>query len=96
MDPGAPSDPTPEPNAMNDSSSGNAEADNQSRIDIEELLNNSDTPMLLTPVLFKEAALDSPTFRSSMNHLNIQFENIDRWFDSFIRATQKLSQEMEG
>lgn len=83
-------------NATIDSSSGTAEADDPSKIEGEELMLSTDTPMLLIAVLFKEAALDSPTFRSSMNHLNLQFENFDRWLDSFIKATQKLSQEMEG
>lgn len=53
-------------------------------------------PILMTAVLFKEASIDSPTFRTSVNHLNAQLENVDRWLDSFIKATQKISHEMEG
>lgn len=70
--------------------------DTQAMPDLEEPFLNSDTPLVVIAVLFKEAALDSPTFRSSLNHLNLQFEHVDRWLESFIRSTQKLSQEMEG
>lgn len=83
-------------NATNDSSSGIDYVVDPSKVSLDQDLNPSDDPMMLIAVLFKEAALDSPTFRTSMNHLNIQFENLDRWLTSFITATQKLSQEMEG
>lgn len=53
-------------------------------------------PLSLIAVSFKEAALDSPTFRASMNHISEQFESIDRWLDSFSKAISRLSQEMEG
>lgn len=78
----------------NDSSS--LEGDTGSKIVLDDKYNHNDSPMLLIAVLLKEVALDSPTFRSSMNHINNQFEGIDRWLNSFIGATQKVSQEMEG
>lgn len=83
-------------NVTNDSSSGIDYVVDPSKALLDQDMNPNDEPMMLIAVLFKEAALDSPTFRSSMNHLNIQFENLDRWLTSFITATQKLSQEMEG
>lgn len=50
----------------------------------------------LLAVTFKEAALDSPTFRTSVNHVNEQLENLDRWLESFSKALNRLSQEMDG
>lgn len=61
----------------------------------QELSTNGDVVTLLA-VTFKEAALDSPTFRASMNHINEQLENIDRWMESFSKALNRLSQEMDG
>jgi hypothetical protein len=45
------------------------------------------------PVVIKEAALDSPTFRATAVHFGDQIELIERWLDSFIRATSKLAAE---
>lgn len=53
-------------------------------------------PFALIAVSFKEAALDSPSFRASMNHINDQFESVDRWLESFTKAITRLSQEMDG
>jgi hypothetical protein len=55
-----------------------------------------DKPLHIIAVLLKEAALDSPTFRASVNHLNIQLESMDSWLDSFIKSTQRMTQEMDG
>jgi hypothetical protein len=56
----------------------------------------SGKPFALIAVSFKEAALDSPTFRASMNHINDQFESVDRWLESFTKAISRMSQEMDG
>ncbi|KAF1945566.1 hypothetical protein EJ02DRAFT_431367 [Clathrospora elynae] len=50
-------------------------------------------PLTLIPVVIKEAALDSPTFRATAVHFGDQIELIERWLDSFIRATSKLAGE---
>jgi hypothetical protein len=53
-------------------------------------------PVVLTayrPVVIKEAALDSPTFRATAVHYSDQIELIERWLDSFVRATSKLAAE---
>jgi hypothetical protein len=50
----------------------------------------------LIAVSFKEAVLDSPTFRASMNHINEQMESLDRWIESFSKALNRLTQEMDG
>lgn len=71
--------------------------------DIEEQ-NNDDTapkedtdkPLLLIAALFKEAALDSPTFRATVNHLSNQVEHLETWLESFIASLDNLSREMEG
>ncbi|ANB15379.1 hypothetical protein AWJ20_3006 [Sugiyamaella lignohabitans] len=55
-----------------------------------------DLPVTLIAVTFKEAVLDSPTFRASMNHVNEQLDSLDRWIESFSKALNKLSQEMDG
>lgn len=52
-------------------------------------------PCVITAVLFKEAALDSPTFRASMNHLDNQMNDVDRWLESFTRGLSKQSLEMD-
>lgn len=57
---------------------------------------DDDRPLNIIAVLLKEAALDSPTFRASVNHLNVQIESMDSWLDSFIKSTQRMTQEMDG
>ena len=46
-----------------------------------------------SPVVIKEAALDSPTFRATAVHYGDQIELIERWLDAFIRAASKLAAE---
>ncbi|ORY15388.1 hypothetical protein BCR34DRAFT_558741 [Clohesyomyces aquaticus] len=52
------------------------------------------TPLSLIPVVIKEAALDSPTFRATAVHFSDQIDLIERWLDTFIKAVSKLSAEM--
>lgn len=56
---------------------------------------NLNAPCVITAVLYKEAALDSPTFRASMNHMDAQLNYVDRWVDSFVKSLSKLSSEMD-
>lgn len=42
------------------------------------------------PVGLSEAALDSPTFRATAVHFSDQLDAIERWLDSYARATTKL------
>lgn len=56
---------------------------------------NINAPCLITAVLYKEAALDSPSFRASMNHLDTQMNYVERWLESFIKSLNKLSAEMD-
>ncbi|KAF2128766.1 hypothetical protein P153DRAFT_340969 [Dothidotthia symphoricarpi CBS 119687] len=51
-------------------------------------------PLTLIPVVIKEAALDSPTFRATAVHFGDQIDLIERWLDSYIRATSKLAAEV--
>ncbi|KAK0674281.1 hypothetical protein QBC41DRAFT_52590 [Cercophora samala] len=42
------------------------------------------------PVILNEAALDSPTFRSTAIHFGDQLDGIERWLDSYTRSTTKV------
>lgn len=53
------------------------------------------TPVTLLAIHFKEASLDSPSFRACMNHINEQFEAIDKWMDNFSKACTKHSQQID-
>jgi hypothetical protein len=52
--------------------------------------------VLLIAVSFKEAALDSPTFRASMNHMDQQLEHFFTWLRSFNKSVERMSSEMDG
>ncbi|KAF3002962.1 SNF1-interacting protein [Curvularia kusanoi] len=51
-------------------------------------------PLALIPVVIKEAALDSPTFRATAVHFGDQIELIERWLDGYVRATSRLASEL--
>ncbi|KAF2092277.1 hypothetical protein K490DRAFT_61718 [Saccharata proteae CBS 121410] len=51
-------------------------------------------PLSLIPVVLKEAALDSPTFRATVSHFGDQIDAIERWLESLVKAATKLSQEV--
>lgn len=53
-------------------------------------------PLALIPVVIKEAALDSPTFRATAVHFGDQIELIERWLSSYIAATSKLASELQN
>lgn len=57
---------------------------------------NVESPCTIIAVLFKEAALDSPSFRVSMNHLDTQMTCVDKWLDSFTKSLDKFSTEMDS
>ncbi|KAI5961751.1 SIP3 [Candida margitis] len=44
----------------------------------------------LISVNFKEAALDSPSFRASVNHLDIQLSNIEQWLVAISSSLKKM------
>jgi len=48
----------------------------------------------LRPVGLKEAALDSPTFRSGFTHFSEQLELVEKWLEGYIRCITKLSHEV--
>ncbi|KAL9029945.1 MAG: hypothetical protein Q9196_001873 [Gyalolechia fulgens] len=50
-------------------------------------------PIALVPVGLKEAALDSPTFRSGVSHFADQVDLIERWLDSWLKSAMKITQE---
>ncbi|KAK5653093.1 hypothetical protein OQA88_9191 [Cercophora sp. LCS_1] len=46
------------------------------------------------PVNLNEAALDSPTFRAVTAHYADQLDALERWLDSYVRSTSKLSHDV--
>lgn len=44
----------------------------------------------LISVKFKEAALDSPSFRASVNHIDSQIDNIDKWLRAIDSSVKKI------
>lgn len=50
-------------------------------------------PIALVPVGLKEAALDSPTFRSGVFHFVDQVDLIEKWLESWLKPTMKIIQE---
>ncbi|GMM33603.1 Sip3 protein [Saccharomycopsis crataegensis] len=46
----------------------------------------------LISVAFKEAALDSPTFRANVNHLNHLIEQCEQWIDGLLKFIKKFPQ----
>ncbi|KAL5420289.1 hypothetical protein PMIN03_000115 [Paraphaeosphaeria minitans] len=52
------------------------------------------SPVALIPVVIKEAALDSPTFRATAVHFGDQFDLIERWLTTYLTAVSKLASEI--
>ncbi|KAL8732318.1 MAG: hypothetical protein Q9181_004005 [Wetmoreana brouardii] len=50
-------------------------------------------PIALVPVGLKEAALDSPTFRSGVLHFADQVDLVEKWLESWLRSISKVTQE---
>lgn len=50
--------------------------------------------MANSPVGLKEAALDSPSFRASVQHFGEQVDIIEKWLESLSKSTGKLSQSL--
>lgn len=44
----------------------------------------------------KEAALDSPSFRASTVHFSEQIDYMERWLDSYIKTTGRLTSELSS
>ncbi|KAH8712153.1 hypothetical protein GQ44DRAFT_689312 [Phaeosphaeriaceae sp. PMI808] len=55
-----------------------------------------ESPLVLIPVVIKEAALDSPTFRATAVHFSDQIELVERWLDNYVRATSRLTSELQN
>lgn len=47
----------------------------------------------LIPVGLKEAAIDSPTARATLQHYTEQVDLLDRWLDDYLKATNRLVAE---
>ncbi|KAB2572893.1 putative PH domain-containing protein [Lasiodiplodia theobromae] len=53
-------------------------------------------PLSLIPVILKEAALDSPTFRATAVHFGEQIDIIEKWLENYVKTTGKLVQEVSN
>lgn len=53
------------------------------------------TQFRLIAVLFKEAALDSCSFRASSNHFHEQMDNIEKWFFMMRSVSQKMPKQVK-
>ncbi|CUM46210.1 uncharacterized protein AC631_00025 [Debaryomyces fabryi] len=49
----------------------------------------------LISVTFKEAALDSPSFRASINHIDDQIDNIEKWVIALSSSVKKFPKYLE-
>ncbi|KAI2630956.1 hypothetical protein GGR54DRAFT_584919 [Hypoxylon sp. NC1633] len=48
------------------------------------------------PVILREAGLDSPSFRAAALYFAEQVDGIERWLESYVRTTAKLSHDLLG
>ncbi|KAK9467911.1 hypothetical protein V1512DRAFT_260342 [Lipomyces arxii] len=55
-----------------------------------------DMEVMLIPVLLKEAALDSPSFRTEVYHIHEQVEAVERWIDLYVKAGHRLSSDADS
>ncbi|KAL8777021.1 MAG: hypothetical protein Q9203_002981 [Teloschistes exilis] len=51
-------------------------------------------PIALVPVGLKEAALDSPSFRSGVSHFADQVDLVEKWLDTWMRSVSKITHEV--
>ncbi|KAH4063344.1 hypothetical protein HBI88_058770 [Parastagonospora nodorum] len=63
---------------------------------LQPALEPVERPLALIPVVIKEAALDSPTFRATAVHFGDQIELIERWLDNYVRTASKLTAELNN
>lgn len=65
-----------------------------SAISGEPFSRQDENPITLIPVGLKEAALDSPTFRSGFTHFSEQLDYLEKWLENHMRSITKLSHEI--
>ncbi|KAF6824643.1 PH domain-containing protein C19A8.02 [Colletotrichum plurivorum] len=46
------------------------------------------------PVGLNEAALDSPTFRSTAQHFGEHIDNVEKWLDDYVKATSRVTRDI--
>ncbi|KAK9241465.1 hypothetical protein V1525DRAFT_352136 [Lipomyces kononenkoae] len=51
--------------------------------------------VMLIPVSLKEAALDSPSFRTAAWHIHEQVDAVERWIDLYVKAGHRLSNDVD-
>lgn len=87
-----------ESNHSDSSDHPNADTVDPIEIEHEQILGSKTNTgkLSLVAVTLKEAALDSPTFRASFNHLNTQIVDLLEWCDLLLARTGKLNSSMSG
>ncbi|KAL8768791.1 MAG: hypothetical protein Q9209_005080 [Squamulea sp. 1 TL-2023] len=51
-------------------------------------------PIALAPIGLKEAALDSPTFRSGYTHFIEQIDLVERWLETWLKSVSKITADI--
>ncbi|KAL8802260.1 MAG: hypothetical protein Q9182_003911 [Xanthomendoza sp. 2 TL-2023] len=51
-------------------------------------------PIALVPVGLKEAALDSPTFRSAYTHFTEQVDLVEKWLETWLKSVSRITNEV--
>lgn len=79
---------------VNSSANTNTNTNTNSNGPLSPSAAGQDQPKLLKliSVSFKEAALDSPTFRASVNHYNHLIEQTEQWIDGLLKFIRKFPQ----
>lgn len=69
---------------------------NMTEVVAQPALQQVTTPLSLIPVVLKEAALDSPTFRATAVHFSDQVEIIEKWLDAYVKSISKLVHDVSS
>lgn len=65
-----------------------------SHVTSDDVQNSANTRIIkLITIRLKEAALDSPSFRTSLNHTTAQIEQTERWIDGLLKSIRKYPQQ---
>lgn len=71
-------------------SSSSTKSSTQTQLEGDHSVPAAPRQLKLISVHFKEAALDSPSFRASVNHLDAQVDNIEQWLLALASSVKKI------
>lgn len=52
-------------------------------------------PLTVIPILFKEATIDSPSFRAHCEHIHIQFQEVDSWINQLVQRMGVIDKSLD-